>query len=107
ERAPLRPLHSRAAPPPPADADARRVLAAVAVGRLAPRTHPAPAAVVPLGLPRECLEGLPHELRRGAPLRGREILGRQVREVLRVAQPVEELLGHPVAERTLHALEDL
>ena len=35
-----------------------------------------------------------------------ELLGRELGKVLRVAQPLEQLLGDVVAERALDALED-
>jgi hypothetical protein len=100
-------LHGRAAPALPADADPRRVLAAVAVGRLAAGADPAAAAVVALVLLRERLEELPHELVRREALQRGQLLGREIREVLRVAEPVEQLLRELVAESAFDALEDL
>src|SRR5437867_1210332 len=78
------------------------MLAAVAERRFAARADPAVAAVVALGLLLERLEKAAHQLFRGQP---RELGGREVREVLRIAQPLEDLGGDLLAERTLYAAE--
>src|SRR5204863_7727281 len=84
-------------------------------GRVAPwfpRAHapagpdPPVAAVVALGLLAERLEEAAHELVGGEALELGELLGRELREVLGVTQPVEEPVGHLVSELPLDALED-
>src|SRR5581483_4455320 len=99
-------LHRRAALRRPPDADAGRVDAAVPERRPTAGADPPIAAVVALGLLLERLEEAAHELVGGKVLERGELLRRQLRERLRVLQPVEELLGHVVAERALDALED-
>src|SRR5262249_35739986 len=53
----------------------------------------------------ERLEKAAHQLFRGKPLELGELFGREVREVLRVAQPLEDLGRDLLAERTLYAAE--
>src|SRR5581483_6825687 len=81
-----------------ADPDAGRVHAAVPEGRAAARADPAIPAVVPLGLLGEPLEEAAHELR--------PLLGGELGERLRVAQPGEDFLDRGVAERALDAAKD-
>src|SRR5690349_3119882 len=75
------------------------------VRRASPRPDPAPPAVVALRLLGERLEEAAHELVRGETLERGELLRRELREVLRVAEPREEPVRHPVPELPLDALE--
>ena len=105
EAALLGDLHRRAILARPADTDPGRVLAAVAVRRAAAGADPAPAAVVALGLLRERLQELPHQLVARELLELRALFVGQLAEVLRVLQPLEQLVLD--VERTFDALEHL
>src|SRR5207253_1130568 len=93
-KAPLaRDLHRRTAAAAAADADAGRMLAAVPVWGAPAGSDPAIAAVVALGLLCERLEEPLHQLVGGEALELRQLLRREIWEVLRVAQPFEHLVG--------------
>src|SRR5262249_59397297 len=76
---------------------------AVTVWGAPSRAHPAIAAVVPLGLLGQGLEELPHQLVARQALERGELLGGELGKVLRVAQPLEQLLGHVVSQAALDA----
>ncbi len=103
-------LHRRTALGGAADADARGMLAVVPKGRLASRSHPAVAAVVPLRLLAQRFQKTLHELVRAQPFQLRQLFGRQVGKVLRVAEPLEDAFRDLVAHRPFdpfeHARED-
>src|SRR5262249_10953039 len=75
-------------------------------GRAPARTDPAIAPVVTLGLLRERLQELPHQLVGGEVLELRQLLGREGGKLLRFPEPLEHLLGHVVAARPLDAPEE-
>src|SRR5262249_5387077 len=87
------------------DPDSRRMDAAVAAGSPTPRAAPAIAAVVSLGLLGQGLQELAHELVGVQTFECCELFRRQLRKVLRIAQPLEELLRYLVAERPLDSPE--
>src|SRR5262249_38447049 len=98
-------LHRRTPDPGATDADPAWMLPAVAERRSAARADPAVAAVVALGLLFECLEEAAHQLLGREPFELGEIRGREIRGVLRIAEPFEELCRDLVAERAFHAPE--
>src|SRR5262249_13670011 len=106
EAALLGDLHRRARTRLPADPDAGRVGAVIAVGGAPAGADPPVTAVVALGLLAERLEEPAQELVRGEPLELGELLGRELRKILGLTQPVEQSIGHLVAELPLDALED-
>src|SRR5581483_3746859 len=101
----LRDLHRRPRPRLPADADPGRMRPIVPVWRPSPSPDPPPAPVVPLRLLRERLEELAHELVRRQPFQLRELLRRQLRQILRLPKPLENLLRDVVAKLPLNPLE--
>jgi hypothetical protein len=80
------------------------MLAAVTERRVAARADPAPAAVVALGLALERLEVAAQQLVARQLLEHRALLVGHLREVLRVLQPLEQLVGD--RELALDAAED-
>src|SRR5262249_55993318 len=80
--------------------------AAVSIRRPPPRADPTIAAVVPLGLLGQGLEELTHELVARQALEGGQLLGRELGEVLGIAQPLQQPLGDVVAQRTFDASEN-
>src|SRR5262249_37629804 len=80
--------------------------AAMSVRRPSTRADPTIAAVVPLGLLGQGLEELTHELVARQALEGGKLLGRELGEVLGIAQPLQHPLSNVVAQRTFDAPEN-
>src|ERR1043166_2035180 len=79
--------------------------AVVAVGRAPAGADPPIAAVVALALLGERLEEAAHELVGGESLVLGELLLGELGQVLRLPEPLEEPVGHLVAELPFDALE--
>src|SRR5262249_876261 len=89
----------------PADPDTGGMNAAMSVRRPSTRADPTIAAVVPLGLLGQGLEELTHELFARQALEGGQLLGRELGEVLGIAQPLQQPLRDVVAQRAFDASE--